>query len=164
MAVIALLSITNIQAQSKKSEWQEKVMSEKIAFITTELELTPEEAQVFWPVYNQIAKEKFEKQKQVKTAYASLKKALAEGTASDKEISKLLDEYIAAKQACNQNGKADADKFRKVLPAKKVAKLYVAEENFRRQHIRNFKGGHKGPGGAGNPAQGQGGVKPGARK
>lgn len=174
LAAFALLSLSNIQAQSKKCSWHDKMMSEKIAFITTELDLTPEEAQVFWPVYNQIAKEKFEKQKLVKTAYASLKKALAEGTASDKEISKLLDEYIAAKQACNQNGKADADKFSKVLPAKKVAKLYVAEENFRRQHIRNFKGGHHGQGGAGNPAQGgngsgrpaqgQGGVKPGARK
>lgn len=147
LAAFALLSLSNIQAQPKKCSWHDKMMSEKIAFITTELELTPEEAQVFWPVYNQIAKEKFEKQKQVKTAYASLKNALAEGTASDKEISKLLDEYIAAKQACNQNGKADADKFRKVLPAKKVAKLYVAEENFRRQHIRNFKGGHHGQGG-----------------
>ena len=30
-----------------------------------------------------------------------------------------------------------SDGYRKVLPAKKVAKLYVAEENFRRQHIRN---------------------------
>ena len=79
--------------------------------------------------------------------------ALAEGSASEKEISRLLDEYLAAK---------------------KVAKLYVAEEKFRRQHIRNFKGGHKGPGGAGQPAQGgngsgrpaqgQGGGKPGARR
>ena len=175
IAILALLSFSNIQAQPKqKCNWQEKMMSEKIAFITMELQLTPEEAQVFWPVYNQIAKEKFEMQKQVKTAYASLKKALAEGTASDKEINAMLDDYLAAKQANKEVGKDDADRYRKVLPAKKVAKLYVAEENFRRHHIRNFKGGHKGPGtagqsaqggnGSGRPAQGQGGGKPGARK
>ena len=62
LAAFALLSLSNIQAQSKKCSWHDKMMSEKIAFITTELELTPEEAQVFWPVYNQIAKEKFEMQ------------------------------------------------------------------------------------------------------
>ena len=174
MAVLALLSFSNIQAQQKqKCNWQEKMMSEKIAFITMELQLTPEEAQVFWPVYNQISQKNKETQKAMNKAYRAMVKALEEGTVSDKELNALLDDYLAAKQAHKEAGKGDADQYRKVLPAKKVAKLYVAEENFRRHHIRNFKGGHKGPGGAGcpaqgngsgRPAQGQGGGKPGARK
>ena len=174
MAVLALLSFSNIQAQPKqKCNWQEKMMSEKIAFITMELQLTPEEAQVFWPVYNQINQKNKEAQKAINKAYRAMVKAMEEGTVSDKELNALLDDYLAAKQAHKEAGKGDADQYRKVLPAKKVAKLYVAEENFRRHHIRNFKGGHKGPGGAGcpaqgngsgRPAQGQGGGKPGARK
>ena len=174
MAVLALLSFSNIQAQQKqKCNWQEKMMSEKIAFITMELQLTPEEAQVFWPVYNQINQKNKEAQKAMNKAYRAMVKALEEGTVSDKELNALLDDYLAAKQAHKEAGKGDADQYRKVLPAKKVAKLYVAEENFRRQHIRNFKGGHKGPGGAGCPAQGngsgrptqgQGGGKPGAKR
>ena len=174
MAVLALLSFSNIQAQQKqKCNWQEKMMSEKIAFITMELQLTPEEAQVFWPVYNQINQKNKEAQKAMNKAYRAMVKAMEEGSVSDKELNALLDDYLAAKQAHKEAGKGDADQYRKVLPAKKVAKLYVAEENFRRQHIRNFKGGHKGPGGAGcpaqgngsgRPAQGQGGGKPGARK
>ena len=172
MAVLALLSLSNLQAQPKqKCNWQEKMMSEKIAFITMELQLTPEEAQSFWPVYNQVTKENKESQQAMMNAYRAMTKALEEGNASDKEISALLDDYLAAKQAHKEAGKDDADKYRKVLPAKKVAKLYVAEENFRRQHIRNFKGGHKGPGGAGQPAPGYGsgrpaqvGVKPEARE
>jgi len=174
MAVLALLSFSNIQAQQKqKCNWQEKMMSEKIAFITMELQLTPEEAQVFWPVYNQINQKNKEAQKAMNKAYRAMVKAMEEGTVSDKELNALLDDYLAAKQEHKEAGKGDADQYRKVLPAKKVAKLYVAEENFRRHHIRNFKGGHKGPGGAGcpaqgngsgRPAQGQGGGKPGARK
>jgi len=174
MAVLALLSFSNIQAQQKqKCNWQEKMMSEKIAFITMELQLTPEEAQVFWPVYNQINQKNKEAQKAINKAYRAMVKAMEEGTVSDKELNALLDDYLAAKQEHKEAGKGDADQYRKVLPAKKVAKLYVAEENFRRHHIRNFKGGHKGPGGAGcpaqgngsgRPAQGQGGGKPGARK
>ena len=175
IAVLALLSFSNIQAQPKqKCNWQEKMMSEKIAFITMELQLTPEEAQVFWPVYNQINQKNKDAQKAMNKAYRAMVKALEEGTVSDKELNALLDDYLAALQAYKESGKGDVDQYRKVLPAKKVAKLYVAEENFRRHHIRNFKGGHKGPGGAGNPAQGgngsgrpaqgQGGVKPGARR
>ena len=100
MAVLALLSFSNIQAQPKqKCNWQEKMMSEKIAFITMELQLTPEEAQVFWPVYNQISQKNKETQKAMNKAYRAMVKALEEGTVSDKELNALLDDYLAAKQA-----------------------------------------------------------------
>ena len=65
IAVLALLSFSNIQAQPQKGGWHDRMMSEKIAFITMELQLTPEEAQVFWPVYNQIAQEKKASQKAI---------------------------------------------------------------------------------------------------
>ena len=174
LAVLTLLSFSNIQAQPKqKCNWQEKMMSEKIAFITMELQLTPEEAQVFWPVYNQINQKNKEEQKAMNKAYRAMVKAMEEGSVSDKELNALLDDYLAAKQAHKEAGKGDVEKYRKVLPAKKVVKLYVAEENFRRHHIRNFKGGHKGQSaagcpaqgnGSGRPAQGQGGGKPEARR
>ena len=166
MAVIALLSFSSAHAQSEKhNNWHQKMMSEKIAFITMKLNLTPEEAQVFWPVYNQISKEKFELQKQVKVAYMELKKALNEGTASDKEIDKLLDKYLEAKLAAEMSGKGEADKYRKVLSGKKVAKLYIAEESFRRQHINSIKGGHHGhkPGNASRPEGSQGNGPKGAK-
>ena len=156
-AALALFAITAM-AQPKEN-WQNRVKSEKIAFITAELDLTPEEAQAFWPVYNQIEKTKHESQKAVMTSYRDLLEALKSDTATEKEIDKLLDDYLAAKLAQKNLGKDDAAKFRKVLSSKKVAKLYVAEEKFRRHHIRNFKGNHPGPGG--HPGQGN---KPGPRK
>ena len=150
-ASFALLSLSTY-AQPKDGNWKERMMSEKIAFITMELQLTPEEAQVFWPVYNQIAKSRQESQKAVSASYRALLEALKSDTATDKEINKLLDNYLEAKQAHSAIGKGDAEKYRKVLPGKKVVKLYVAEEKFRRHHIRNFKGGHHGQGG--RPAPG----------
>lgn len=145
IAAFALLSFTSEAQPKGHQNWQEKMMSEKIAFITTELDLTPEEAQVFWPVYNQLSKEKKKTQKAMMDSYRQLLEALRSDTVSDKEIDKLLDNYLAAKQAQKECGKDDAAKFRKVLPSKKVAKLYVAEEKFRRNHIRAMKGGHHGP-------------------
>ena len=164
LAAFALLSISNAQAQDKNNGWQERIKSEKIGFITAELELTPEEAQVFWPVYNKIEDEKKELQKKVKEAYAALTKALKEDTANEKEINKLLDNYIAAKQAVQDAGRGNADKYRKVLSGKKVAKLYIAEEKFRRQNIRNL-GGQKPQGGPqggpqGRPHGGHHGARP----
>lgn len=155
VAAFIMIALSSNAQGPKQGSWQERIMAEKIAFITSALELTPEEAQVFWPVYNQIEAQKKETQKVVKEAYKALTKALEEGTASDKEIDRLLDNYLAAKQAQKESGKGDATKFRKVLSSQKVAKLYIAEENFRRHHIRNMKAPH-GPKG--------GNAKPGPRK
>ena len=144
VAAFAIISISSAFAQSQKQNWHEKMMSEKIGYLTAKLELTPEEAQVFWPVYNQIAEKNKELNKAVATSYKALTKALEEGTASDKEIEKLLDEYLAAKQAQKEKGKSDVAKYRKVLSSKKVAKLYVAEEGYRRHQINRMKS-HHGP-------------------
>lgn len=144
LAAFALLSISNAQAQPqhKNNGWQERIQSEKIAFLTAELNLSPEEAQVFWPVYNKIAAEKKELNKAVKTSYKALLEALNSDTATDKEIDKLLDDYLAAKQANKEAWKGDVKEFRKVLSSKKVAKLYIAEENFRRNQLQRMKGSH----------------------
>ena len=142
IAALAIISASSAFAQPKKQNWHEKMMSEKIGYLTAELELTPEEAQVFWPVYNKIAEKNKEQNKAVGEAYKALTQALKEGTASDKEIDKLLDNYLAAKQAQKERGKGDVAQYRKVLSSKKVAKLYIAEENYRRHQINRMKPQH----------------------
>ena len=54
LILLILLISSNIYAQPpvKKAEMKEKIKSLKISFITENLELTSEEAQQFWPVYN----------------------------------------------------------------------------------------------------------------
>ena len=52
------------QAPSQKGNHQqmkERLQAEHIAFLTEKLELTPEEAQVFWPVYNKAKAEQKER-------------------------------------------------------------------------------------------------------
>ena len=155
VAAFAIISVSSTFAQPNKQNWHDKMMSEKIGYLTAQLELTPEEAQVFWPVYNKIAEKNKAQNKAVGEAYKALTQALKEGTASDKEIDKLLDNYLTAKQNQKESAKSEASEYRKVLPSHKVAKLYVAEENYRRHQINRMKpqhgpkgpqaDGHKGP-------------------
>ena len=92
-ALIAGFTITSQANTGCHNDWKEKMMSEKIAFLTIEMNITPEEAQVFWPVYNQIAKTKSESHKTVAAAYKVLKEALDNENASDEQVNRLLDEY-----------------------------------------------------------------------
>lgn len=125
-----------------KEDWKKKMMSEKIAFLTIELDITPEEAQVFWPVYNQVETEKDQAMKNVFEAYVALERALENGK-SGKEAEKLLNDYLNAINKQNAILAEAVDKYKSVLPADKVAKLFVGEEKFRRQHIRRL---HEKPG------------------
>lgn len=126
-----------------KEDWKQKMMSEKIAFLTMELNLTPEEAQMFWPVYNLENKEADKAIGNTISCYRALAKAIEEGKAEG-EISKLLDDYLKAQEGQKNVSSKAAAQYKKVLPVEKVAKLYIAEEKFRRQHIRRLHGGHDG--------------------
>lgn len=151
-ATMAVLCLSTSASAHKRcgEEWKEKMKSEKIAFLTTEIGLTPEEAQVFWPVYNQIEKEKDDAMRKVINSYKELSKAMEEEK-PEKEISTLLDKYIAAQAEINAVENSIAERYKAVLPVEKVAKLYVSEERFRRNHIRRLHGGGERPGQPAHP-------------
>ena len=149
-AACAFICTTAFGQPKSDGNWKEKIQAEKIAFLTAELNLTPQEAQTFWPTYNQINKEKDEATRSVIMAYKAMREAIDTGN-SQKEISSLLDKYLAAtaKQRELENGVGD--RYKAALPVEKVARLYIGEEKFRRHHIRNMHHG--------NGPQGQGGKK-----
>lgn len=143
-ALLLLAGIQTANAQNKE-DWREKIMSEKIAFLTSELNITPQEAQTFWPVYNQVNKEKDEAMHEVFRAYKAMSSAIKDNK-SAKEINNLLDKYLSALEKQRELDNKTPDRYKKVLPVEKVAKLYVAEERFRRQQIHRLhhhKGGEK---------------------
>lgn len=121
----------------QKGEWKKKMQSEKIAFLTSEMDLTPEEAQEFWPVYNKVENEMDQAMHEVFSAFKALNQALEEGR-SEKETEKLLDKYLEAQKKQKKVDAGRAERYLEVLPAEKVARLLIGEEKFRRQHIRRL--------------------------
>ena len=135
-----MTAVVSAQAQNKEA-WKDRMMSEKIAFLTTEVNITPQEAQVFWPVYNQVNNEKDELMRKVFGCYKELAEAIKDNK-SAKETEVLLDKYLDALEKQREVDNAMPEKYKKVLPVEKVAKLYIAEEKFRRQQINRL---HPGP-------------------
>ena len=121
--------------------WRERVRAEKVAFLTQEIDLTESEAQVFWPIYNQIQKEQRESFDAVRQAYEAMDKGLKEGKAG-KDMEKLVKAYIDAKEKNEGIETKYLNKLMKALPAEKVARYYVAEEKFRHQQIGRLGGGN----------------------
>lgn len=129
---LALVGCIAAFAQKKENReaWRERIRSERVAMITSELELTEAEAQAFWPVYNEVQAQRREAFKASAQALKDLKNGV-EG----KDAGALLDQYEAAKKNCDAVEIQALSRYKKVLPAEKVAKLLVAEEKFRHQQI-----------------------------
>ena len=121
--------------------WRERVRAEKVAFLTEEIDLTESEAQVFWPIYNEIQKSQRDSFEEVKKAYDAMAKGVEEKKGS-KEMEKLVKAYIDAKEKNEGIETKYLNKLLKVLPAEKVARYYVAEEKFRHQQIGRLGNGN----------------------
>ena len=121
--------------------WRERVRAEKVAFLTEEIDLTESEAQVFWPIYNEIQKSQRDAFEEVKKAYDAMVKGVEEKKGS-KEMEKLVKAYIDAKEKNEGIETKYLNKLLKVLPAEKVARYYVAEEKFRHQQIGRLGNGN----------------------
>lgn len=125
-------------------EKREEIEAMKAAFLTRKLDLTPDEAKTFWPVYNQYQSEldnlRENRHKEMKSAREQF------DTMADKELEKVVDGEIEFRQAELDILKKYNTQFKKSLPMKKVAKLYRAEQDFKRELLERIQERREGEG------------------
>ena len=119
----------------------EKIEPLRIAFLTKYLELTSEEAQKFWPVYNKMRDEI----KVVMDADKALKDGKSVNDMNDEELNKFITSHFENDQKMLDLKKKYAEEFKKVLPLRKVALLADAENEFKRQMIQHATEKRQGP-------------------
>lgn len=139
IAALVCFSMASSANTGWENEWKERFKSEKIAFLTMEMNITPAEAQAFWPIYNEIEQKKDEALVQVIKTYKALNTAVEQNNQS--EVEKCLTAYLKAQETLREIESKAAEQYKAVLPVEKVAKLYIGEEKFRRQNIRKLQNG-----------------------
>ena len=122
---------SNIMAQKG-----ERLEAMKIGFITERLNLTADEAKVFWPVYNKFTEE-------LKKLRLSTKGKITEEMAdmpnmNDTEAEKVLADMVNFKINEAELIKKYSAEFKKVLPIKKVVLLFKAENDFKRELLKQL--------------------------
>ena len=118
----------------------EKIKAYKTAFLTEALELTVDEAEKFWPVYNAYSKE-YQKIKITKTRQIFKKIRTAGGIdqLSESEADTILEEFVEI----DSNVAKAKEKLKKnltgVISSKKMIKLLSAEQNFNKELLKRFR-------------------------
>ena len=116
---------------------RDKIDALRVAYIAKNVSLTTQEAQNFWPLYNEMydkleaIRKTFRQQYNKKTNYEF---------ATDKEAEDYLNAEINLKQKEYELFKEYFDKYKKIIPVKKVAAIRRAEEEFRKEIIKTAKG------------------------
>lgn len=140
IVVILLISSVSVKAQDEnkgKSRW-ERFRAEKVSFLTEKLELTPTEAQKFWPVYNELEKSRWEAQKARRDLEARVHD-VEEKNLSTKEIIQLTRDYSSSMEKEGELYVKYNEEFLKILPPEKVLNLYRSENEFRMYMIRKYR-------------------------
>jgi len=131
-------------AQEEKKDRKpdfEKYNAMRIAFITDRLDLTPDEAQIFWPIFNEYQSQKdmfrmenFKISKQFMDNVEEI---------SEAESEELLEKQMDLKKKEMEIDAEYHEKFKEVLSSKKIMKLYLSEHHFKSFLLRQIRGGER---------------------
>lgn len=140
MLILAVFLTASLAAQDDR---REKIKALKVAHITQELELTPEEAQKFWPIYNIFESSMDEihhtERKMMHTTRENWDK-LTEAQAKE-----AINTFTKADERKNKARETLILQLRNVLSYKKTLVLLKAEEDFKRKLIKQLRGDRKRP-------------------
>ncbi|MFD2286457.1 hypothetical protein GJU39_00850 [Pedobacter petrophilus] len=139
-ATLMFLLPTTLLAQKPKSE---EIESLKIAFFTQKLDLSPEEAKVFWPIYNDMQREQNALRKERMQKMISYRKTTEIDNLTDAQVQSLITSEFDFKQRDLNLDKKYYNKLKSKLPIKVVGKFYRAQEGFKRELLNKFRGGKR---------------------
>lgn len=135
--LFVLFCLTAAVSYAQPGSKRDKIEALRVTFINQKVNFTTQEAQLFWPLYDEYndklenARKSFRQQFIKNTDFTTL---------TDKEAEAYINAELSLKQREYELYKEYFDKFKKVLPIKKVALLRRAEEEFKKELIKNIKG------------------------
>lgn len=129
--IIFALSSLQVSAQHHREKIREKFKTQQIAFISERLELTEDEAQKFWPIYNAYKDEQqsFRRDKKMRTP----------DNLTDQEAEEMMDQMqeVKSKELALQN--KYIEKMKTAIPPRKIALLFKAESEFKELVVAKIK-------------------------
>ncbi len=123
---------TMTQAQVDPEKREARLAAYRAEVFTRVLDLTPEEAQGFWPVYNEYSDKREQAQQE-------LRPSKQPDQMSDAEVEEQIKRHFEMKQREIDLERDAYQKLRKVLPIRKIAKLPKAEREFRESLVKKLQ-------------------------
>ncbi|MCB9170641.1 MAG: hypothetical protein H6597_07845 [Flavobacteriales bacterium] len=139
---LTLLGSVPLQAQEDDGppipeDRLEEIKAQKSAYLTRKMDLSPEEAQKFWPVYNQYDKELEDARKEMREYHRSMKGRIEDLSESD--ASQMIDRELGFRQRDLDIRKKYTAEFKRTVGAQKTLQLFKAERDFNRELLKRLR-------------------------
>lgn len=136
--LMVLMMTTALRAQpgAGRAMMQDRIEAQRIAFITQKLQLTPDEATKFWPLYNEF------KDKQQEVRRSGMPERGGQDL-SDADAERVIAQHFAVEENMLRLKREYYDKLKSAIPPRKIAHLAAAEMEFNRnvlEHLRERMG------------------------
>lgn len=142
--ILLLFVSFNFYAQGEKmKEKKEQIKALKVAFLTTELDLTANEAEKFWPIYNTFDDKQFELRHQKMKTFMRKMNDGSLDKMTEKEANIFLTQMESTEEELFLLRKKFMQNLKGIFPAVKIIKLRKAEEDFNRKLLQQYR--NKGP-------------------
>ena len=132
--LLLVTALPSLHAQNGRPEFENRIDNARIAYITRELGLTSEQAQRFWPLYNEYNT----KRRDLRRTHDQLRSSASPTMTEDQARDNLKQIMVVSKNELNLTDDYFA-KFQKAISARQVAQLYKAEREFGRVMMREMR-------------------------
>ncbi|MGL2999500.1 sensor of ECF-type sigma factor [Flavobacterium sp. RSSB_23] len=134
-----LLSVITYGQNERLKEKRDQIKAMKVAFLTSELNLTSDEAEKFWPVYNAYDDKQFELRHQKMKTYARKLNDGSLDNMSDREALAFLNQIESTDEEQYVIRKKFNSALRNILPPTKILKLRKSEVDFDRKLLQQYR-------------------------
>lgn len=127
-------------AQKPTTEYdKEKLDAARVAFITNRLDLKPEQAEKFWPLFNQYNEERTNMMNKVSSLNRESMQELTENRANE-----IIQKRFSIQQQLLDREKVFMEEITKVISPQQAIKLGGVNREFTRQVYQRHRGGREG--------------------
>lgn len=132
LLLIIMLASSALYAQNEAD--MQKIQSARIALITERLDLTPEQAEKFWPLYREFLQERSDLRQELQQARGNVRKE----DLTEEQSKELLELGLRLKEREAQLDRKYSERLSKVIDSRQILALRKAEEDFRRMLLQRI--------------------------
>ncbi len=130
-----VITIFGVDLRAQNQAAKEKIQAARIALITERLGLTPEQAEKFWPMYNEFD----QKRRELRQEYTREKAKLDMNTATEEQKKALLDFGLQLKERNLNLERNYSDRMLSIITADQIISLRKAEDDFRKMVLEQIR-------------------------
>ena len=131
--ILALFVTTGLVAQDEAA--RQKIESARIALITERLELTPDQAEKFWPIYREYQ----EKMNELRQEFQQARGNVRRQDLTEEESQRLLELGMKMKEQQLGMEKAYSERLTQIITNRQLLALRKAEDDFRRMLLERLE-------------------------